>query len=322
MKILLTSTSFHDTPGKHQELLKAQGFLIDTLRGPIFESDLIPIIKNYDAVICGDDEYTRKVLTLGKGGNLKYISKYGVGLDKIDLVAAKELGIPVSNCPGVNQVSVAEHVLALLLSFEKNIHTQYQTVQNGSWKRRTGNEIFGRTIGIIGLGAIGDGFSIVLYVLLVGVFGIIGSMSSALGEEIGWRGFLVPELYKTQGFTKTSLISGLIWGVWHLPILLFADYNSGTPAWFGMTCFMVLVISISFVYTWFRMKSGSLWTAVILHASHNLFIQSIFTPLTEDTGNTAYYIDEFGVVLPIIAIGFAIYFWNKRKELTAVPSTL
>ncbi|MGK0307154.1 MAG: D-3-phosphoglycerate dehydrogenase [Urechidicola sp.] len=155
MKILLTSTSFDDTPGKHQELLKAQGFLIDTLRGPIFESDLIPIIKNYDAVICGDDEYTRKVLTLGKEGNLKYISKYGVGLDKIDLVAAKELDIPVSNCPGVNQVSVAEHVLALLLSFEKNIHTQYQTVQSGSWQRLTGNEIFGKTIGIIGLGAIG-----------------------------------------------------------------------------------------------------------------------------------------------------------------------
>ena len=155
MKILLTSTSFQDTPGQHQELLKNQGFSIDTLRGPIFESDLIPIIKDYDAVICGDDEYTRKVLTLGKKGKLKYVSKYGVGLDKIDLVAAKELGIPVSNCPGVNQVSVAEHVLALLLSFEKNIHTQYQSVQNGSWKRRTGHEIFGKTIGIIGLGAIG-----------------------------------------------------------------------------------------------------------------------------------------------------------------------
>ena len=155
MKILLTSTSFQDTPGEHQELLKAQGFSIDTLRGPIFESDLIPIIKDYDAVICGDDEYTRKVLTLGQKGKLKYVSKYGVGLDKIDLVAAKELGIPVSNCPGVNQVSVAEHVLALLLSFEKNIHTQYQSVQNGSWKRKTGNEIFGKTIGIIGLGAVG-----------------------------------------------------------------------------------------------------------------------------------------------------------------------
>ncbi|MFC4721244.1 CPBP family intramembrane glutamic endopeptidase [Geojedonia litorea] len=169
-----------------------------------------------------------------------------------------------------------------------------------------------------GLGDHGDGIAMLLYVLLVGTFGVISSMSSALGEEIGWRGILVPELYKSQGFTKTSLITGVIWGVWHLPVLLFADYNSGTPAWYGMLCFMLLVVSISFVYTWFRMKSGSLWTAVILHGSHNLFVQSIFTPLTKDTGNTAYYIDEFGIVLPIVAVGFALYFWNKRKALDPV----
>ena len=166
-----------------------------------------------------------------------------------------------------------------------------------------------------GFGAIGSGFVIAFYFILFGIFGTIRSASSALGEEIGWRGFLVPELYKTHGFTKTSLISGFIWGAWHLPILLFADYNSGTPSWYAMSCFMVLIISMSFIYTWFRIKSGSLWTAVLLHASHNLFIQRIFTPLTEDTGNTAYYIDEFGIVLPIVGIGFAIYYWSKRKEL-------
>lgn len=163
--------------------------------------------------------------------------------------------------------------------------------------------------------------SFVIILLFVGIVGIIPSALFALGEEIGWRGFLVPELYKSQGFTKTSLISGFIWGVWHLPILLFADYNSGTPAWYSTICFMLLVISVSFIYTWFRMKSGSLWTAVILHASHNLFVQSFFTRQTEDTGNTAYYIDEFGIVLPIIVIGFAVYFWNKRKELEPVKST-
>jgi membrane protease YdiL (CAAX protease family) len=166
-----------------------------------------------------------------------------------------------------------------------------------------------------GLGPIGSGFTIALYVILFGIFGTIRSMASALGEEIGWRGFLVPELYKKYGFTKTSLISGVIWGIWHLPILLFADYNSGTPSWYAMSCFMVLIVSISFIYTWFRIKSGSLWTAVILHATHNLFIQGIFTPLTADTGNTAYYIDEFGIVLPIVTIGFAFYYWNKRKAL-------
>lgn len=155
MKILLTSTSFQDTPGAHHELLNNQGFEIDTLRGPILEEELLPIIQNYDAVICGDDEYTEAVLKKGKTGKLKFISKYGVGLDRINLVAAEKLGIPVKNCPGVNQVSVSEHVLALLFTFEKNIHLQYNSTKEGSWKRWVGNEIQGRTIGIIGLGSVG-----------------------------------------------------------------------------------------------------------------------------------------------------------------------
>lgn len=155
MKILLTTTSFQDTPGAHQDLLYSQGFEIETLRGPILEDELLPIIQNYDAVICGDDEYTKAVLEKGASGNLKYISKYGVGLDRIDLEAAKRLNIPVSNCPSVNQISVSEHVLALLFTFEKNVHLQYNSVQKGSWKRWVGNEIEGRTIGIVGLGAVG-----------------------------------------------------------------------------------------------------------------------------------------------------------------------
>ncbi len=155
MRILLTSTSFQDTPGDHQKLLNSQGFSVDVLRGPVSEDVLLPIIQEYDAVICGDDEYTSAVLKKGKEGKLKFISKYGVGLDKIDLNACRELGIPVSNCPGVNQVSVAEHVLALVLTFEKNIHLQHISTQEGSWKRWIGREVYGQTIGIIGLGAIG-----------------------------------------------------------------------------------------------------------------------------------------------------------------------
>ena len=155
MKVLLTSTSFQDTPGKHQDLLYSQGYDIDTLRGPIPEVELLPIIADYDAVICGDDDYTEEVIKKGVSGNLKYISKYGVGLDRIDLKAAKKLGVPVTNCPGVNQVSVSEHVLALLFTFEKNVHLQYNSTHSGSWRRWVGHEIQGKTIGIIGLGAVG-----------------------------------------------------------------------------------------------------------------------------------------------------------------------
>lgn len=155
MKILLTSTSFQDTPGAHHNLLHSRGYEIDTLRGPIMEGELMAVIQDYDAVICGDDEYTEAVLTKGKAGKLKFLSKYGVGLDRIDLKAAEKLDIPVRNVPGVNQVSVSEHVLALLFTFEKNVHLQYNSTKAGSWKRWVGNEIQGRTIGIIGLGSVG-----------------------------------------------------------------------------------------------------------------------------------------------------------------------
>lgn len=155
MKVLLTSTSFQDCEGSHKELLNQQGWEVSYLRGPLGKSEIINEVAKYDALICGDDELDREVLEKGVKGRLKYISKYGVGLDKIDLDAAKLFGIPVTNCPGVNQIAVAEHVLAMIFSFFKNIHFCHQITSQGGWKRPLGNELFGKKIGIVGLGAIG-----------------------------------------------------------------------------------------------------------------------------------------------------------------------
>ena len=91
-KVLLTSASFYETPGAHHDFLASQEFKVDVIKGPLKKDVLLPIIAQYDAVICGDDEYNAEVLAEGKKGKLKYLSKYGVGLDMIDLVAAKELG--------------------------------------------------------------------------------------------------------------------------------------------------------------------------------------------------------------------------------------
>ncbi len=160
-------------------------------------------------------------------------------------------------------------------------------------------------------------FSMTIGVAWMCIFGLVGSLASALGEEIGWRGFLVPELAKTASFTTTAVISGVVWAVWHYPVLIWGDYNAGTKTWYELTCFTVLVISASFIFAWMRLKSGSLWTGAMLHASHNLFVQAIFTPLTRNTGKTAWYIDEFGAVLPVVMVFFAIYFWRRRRELPA-----
>jgi len=139
----------------HQKKLHDSKFKIDELRGPLKEEVLLPIISNYDGIICGDDDITYKVISSGSKGKLKVISKYGIGLDKVDLNAAKKFRIPVFNTPGVNHITVSEHIIALIFTFYKNIHLEYQITINGKWKRLIGNEVFDKKIGILGLGRIG-----------------------------------------------------------------------------------------------------------------------------------------------------------------------
>lgn len=145
--------------------------------------------------------------------------------------------------------------------------------------------------------------------------GVISSTARALGEEIGWRGFLLPRLVQQAGFTSGCLLSGCIWAVWHYPGLLFADYNAGTRPAFALGCFTFMVIGDSYILGWLRLKSGSLWTGAILHASHNLFIQAIFDRMTAPVGRVLYVTTEFGAGLVLTVGAFALYFWTRRDEV-------
>ena len=161
-----------------------------------------------------------------------------------------------------------------------------------------------------------------LYLLLIGTTQMISSVAHALGEEIGWRGLLTPLIVERLGFTRGSIVVGVIWAAWHMPLLLFADYNSGTPWWFSMPCFCALTIGSSLIMTWFRLVSKSVWPCAILHASHNLLIQGFFTPLTGARGTlTPYAIDEFGVAVPLIIVLFAVGFWlNRGRALQPIAA--
>jgi D-3-phosphoglycerate dehydrogenase / 2-oxoglutarate reductase len=154
MKILLTTTSFQDTPGTHHDLLASKGWEIITARGPLNEADTLALVGDIDGYICGDDAITRKVLEKARP-KLKVLSKYGIGVDKIDVKSATEFGIPVLFTPGVNHTTVAEHTFLLLLALEKNMLYHCDSTREGTWKRKTGHEILDKTIGIIGLGRIG-----------------------------------------------------------------------------------------------------------------------------------------------------------------------
>jgi membrane protease YdiL (CAAX protease family) len=143
----------------------------------------------------------------------------------------------------------------------------------------------------------------------------VPNLVMALGEEIGWRGLLVPELAKITSFTKTALISGIIWAAWHMPVIFLTGYyqGEGTPVVYSAACFAVMIVSGSFAYAWLRLKSGSLWTAAFLHASHNVFLDAL-SRITGNTGITAYIIGEFGIGLALTSVVVAYVFWRMQKD--------
>ncbi len=158
MRILLTTTSYQDTPGPHHDLLSSTGWEIARERGPLPEEKMLELAGEFDGFLCGDDAITEEVINKSLP-RLKVISKYGIGLDKINVEHATAKKIPVLFTPGVNHTTVAEHCFGLLLGLTKKIHSNANKVSSGAWKsgwkKPVGNEILGKTIGIIGLGRIG-----------------------------------------------------------------------------------------------------------------------------------------------------------------------
>ena len=139
-RVLLTTTSFQDTPGIHHEMLEKTGFEIVRERGPLPESKMLELAGQFDAYLCGDDALTRAVIQKSLP-RLKVISKYGIGLDKIDVKAATDLKVPVLFTPGVNHTTVAEHTFALLLAAVRNLVVEANHTAAGRWTRITGNEV-------------------------------------------------------------------------------------------------------------------------------------------------------------------------------------
>lgn len=142
---------------------------------------------------------------------------------------------------------------------------------------------------------------------------------SALGEEIGWRGYLVPRLLEQYSPNTVSLFVGCVWAIWHFPIMITGDYGSETPIVFQLTCFTLMIVGINFIYTWFRIKSGSVWTGVLLHTSGNLFIFHVFEDLTINTGNTAYFSGETGAIFAVwgalLTFTFMKFGWDWPTDL-------
>lgn len=136
------------------------------------------------------------------------------------------------------------------------------------------------------------------------------SVRTAAGEEIGWRGYMLTRLIDA-GVPKPVLASGIIWGVWHVPLILGGVYLAGPPPALSALLWMVTATSFSFVFARLRLETGSVWPAIALHASWNSVIQVAFDPASTGAG-AAVWVGESGILVALTMIVAAVVFGRGR----------
>jgi membrane protease YdiL (CAAX protease family) len=151
----------------------------------------------------------------------------------------------------------------------------------------------------------------VLATLTVGVLVEIGR---SLGEEIGWRGLLSPALSMRWGLLLGGIVSSIVWGLWHLPLLTAFGFGE-LPTWYAWLFFMLGIVPLGFVCAWLRWRSRSVWPAVIVHSVHNALLFPFFDMNTAPVGTTtAYATGETGFALAAVNLVFAFLVWRSTRS--------
>jgi len=155
-KVLITTVPFGDKNRLPLEMLEDAGidYLINPFNTKLSEDQLIELVSDVDVIVAGTEPITARVMD--QASNLKMISRVGIGLDSVDLMAARERGIHVSHTADAPAPAVAEFTLGLMLSLLRSVHVSNTRMHNGHWERIFGRRLAEVTIGIIGVGRIGS----------------------------------------------------------------------------------------------------------------------------------------------------------------------
>jgi membrane protease YdiL (CAAX protease family) len=137
------------------------------------------------------------------------------------------------------------------------------------------------------------------------------AVGRALGEEIGWRGFLFPQLRVRYSFPAATLITGLIWALWHFAVIVQGAYLDAprVPLLVALLLFTIGIVGQSFIYSWLRERSGSIWPAVCVHATFNWFTQRVMAIVLQPNPKTPLAVGEMSVGFAIMGALIAVLFW-------------
>lgn len=136
---------------------------------------------------------------------------------------------------------------------------------------------------------------------------LLGCLSAA-GEEIGWRGYMLTRLIDAR-VPQPVLVSGIIWGAWHTPLILSGQYAAGAHPNVSALLFMVNIVAFAYLAAHLRLSSGSVWPAVVLHAAWNAIIQGSFD---RNTAGTPMVVGESGYLTTVVTI--LVVAWMLRRQ--------
>ncbi|NVO05161.1 MAG: CPBP family intramembrane metalloprotease [Rhodoferax sp.] len=163
-------------------------------------------------------------------------------------------------------------------------------------------------VGFVGLG----GTDLSTTLLFTGMY---YSLRTALGEELGWRGFAAPVMTRVFGFWRGQTLLGVFWFLFHVPALLGTSYGSSPHLWFGNAMFFVTCMSLGYVLGWVRLQSGSVWPSALFHASHNLYFLHLFEPVTLNNSVASYLVGEQGLLCALVQVALALFvLWRWRRQ--------
>lgn len=158
---------------------------------------------------------------------------------------------------------------------------------------------------------VGSVKSVLMRVLIFGpTLGAVLGFVSGLGEEIGWRGFLHSRLI-TLKIKHPFLITGIIWAIWHWPLILFADYATSAHPAISLSLFTCSILGYSVFMGYLREKSGSVFPAGLAHGAHNLWIQGIYPSFVLKGELDPYFGGESGIFIVLIYFGLAVFIYRK-----------
>lgn len=156
----------------------------------------------------------------------------------------------------------------------------------------------------------------VTLVLAATTVGTLFNMLSAAGEEIGWRGYMTARMIDA-GVPRPLLVSGIIWGLWHMP-LIFVGINPERPiVLVAAIVFVVAATSMSYILNWVRLQTGSLWPVVVLHGAHNSITQTAFIAATD--GGAFWILVEVGVLVAVVITISAVIVCRKPWAMLRTP---